>query len=406
MLKTSTLVNETLLGINDEFVNIPAVSIRNLSKKFAGQTVLCDVSFDIVAGERLVLLGQSGSGKTTIVRCLAGLEQPDSGEIYLGAKCATHLPIQKRNLGIVFQERDLFQRMTVEENIAFGLKLRGVAKRQIQETVDEMLELIRLQGYRTKYPSQLSGGQRQRVAVARALAYKPEVMLFDEAFNALDAVTRVAVRREVRLLLQKMNVPALFITHDQEEALELGDRIAVLNKGRIEQIGTPYELYNYPQSEFVAAFLGAANVLMGRWYNNEVVIDALRLKPPQQSLEFAQQSLEFNQHQPIKIIFRPEDVVLDFQPQLLDVPYYLGRGIVKDLSYIGPYERLVIQLMTWMPQPDGLGNKKRLTVVEDGSLKESTITVTRTKWRAGEMELSVGDQVAVGLKHYRLLSVK
>ena len=225
--------------------------------------MLEDIDFHVSEGETLVLLGASGSGKTTILRIIAGLEQPNTGKVILHGKDVTDLPARERGVGVIFQSYALFPKMNVEKNIGYGLKIRHRKRKEIRETVQELLELVQLEEHRKKYPSQLSGGQQQRVAIARTLAYKPEVLLFDEPFGALDAQTRVHLRREIKALLRKVNVPAIFITHDQEEALELGDRIAVINVGHIEQIGTPYEVYTNPATEYVATFLGAANILPG-----------------------------------------------------------------------------------------------------------------------------------------------
>src|SRR5438309_7488691 len=220
-----------------------AASVQSLSKRFRQARVLDDVSFDVAEGESLVLLGASGSGKTTILRIIAGLEQPDTGRVILHGKDVTDLPARERGVGVIFQAYALFPRMTVEKNIAYGLKIRHRPRKERRETVNRLIELVQLEKHRKKYPWQLSGGQQQRVAIARTLAYKPQVLLFDEPFGALDAQTRVHLRRETRALLRKVNVPAIFFTHDQEEALELGDRAAAINVGHIEQIGTPYEIY-------------------------------------------------------------------------------------------------------------------------------------------------------------------
>ncbi len=381
----------------------PAISVAHLSKSLGGQQIIADVSFDIAAGEMLVVLGPSGSGKTTLLRIIAGLEQPDAGDICLNGKLARLLPPQKRELGVVFQEHALFQRKTAEQNIAFGLEARKLPRAEIERTVGEMLGLVNLHEHRKKYPSQLSGGQRQRVALARALAFHPAAMLFDEPFSALDAVTRLELRREIRSLLREMDIPALFITHDQEEALELADRIVVLNRGRIEQIGEPFEVYNRPRNEFVATFLGAANVLLGRWVEGKVAIGRIRLKA-------APDAPLFSERQPVKVIFRPEDVVLNFQPQLLDTPYALGRAVVEDVSYIGHSERLVARLMLWSrlqsapaeAEPDSQ-KPRALSLVDDSQVDGFPIVITRNKWDATDMELAPGDLVVVGLKGYRLL---
>src|SRR3982751_5200947 len=238
-----------------------AARVLGLSKRFGKTAVLENISFEVAEGEALVLLGASGSGKTTILRIIAGLEQPYTGKVILHGKDVTELPARERGVGVIFQSYALFPKMTVEKNIGYGLRIRRRPRKEIKKTVQELLSLVQLEPHRKKFPSQLSGGQQQRVAIARTLAYNPEVLLFDEPFGALDAQTRVHLRREIRSLLRKVNVPAIFITHDQEEALELGDRVAVINNGRIEQIGTPYEIYNHPATEYVATFLGAANLL-------------------------------------------------------------------------------------------------------------------------------------------------
>jgi sulfate transport system ATP-binding protein len=382
----------------------PSVGAVKLSKRFDEQKILDNVSFEIAAGEVLVVLGPSGSGKTTLLRILAGLEDQDAGEVHLNGQNARLLPPQKRELGVVFQEHALFGRKTVEQNIAFGLETRKLGKQEIRKMVNEMLNLVNLAEHRKKYPSQLSGGQRQRVALARALAFRPAAMLFDEPFSALDAVTRLELRREVRSLLREMNIPAFFITHDQEEALELADRIIVLNQGRIEQTGTPFEVYNHPGNEFVASFLGAANILLGRWSEGKVSLGRVRLKAVPDAPLLAER-------QPIKVIFRPEDVIINFQPQLLDTPYVLGRAVIEDISYIGHSERLIVRLMLWAPlsalQADeaaaGQPPLKPILLMDDSLAEGFPIVITRNKWDANEMELSVGDTVVLGLKGYRLL---
>src|SRR5215212_2580337 len=257
---------ETLLPIPEAPApNAPpapaAASVIGISKRFGKTSVLENISFDVAEGEVLVLLGASGSGKTTILRIIAGLEMPYTGKVILHGKDVTELPARERGVGVIFQSYALFPKMTVEKNIGYGLRIRKRKRKEIRETVNELLSLVQLNEHRNKYPSQLSGGQQQRVAIARTLAYKPEVLLFDEPFGALDTQTRVHLRREIRALLRKVNVPSIFITHDQEEALVLGDRVAVLNVGHVEQFGAPFRVYKHPATEYVATFLGAANVL-------------------------------------------------------------------------------------------------------------------------------------------------
>src|SRR5947199_5450853 len=286
-----------------------AASVRGVSKRFKKSRVLEDVSFDGAEGECLVLLGASGSGKTTILRIIAGLEQPDKGKVILHGKDVTDLPARERGVGVIFQAYALFPRMTVEKNIAFGLKIRRRPRRERKETVDRLIKLVQLEAHRKKYPWQLSGGQQQRVAIARTLAYKPQVLLFDEPFGALDAQTRVHLRREIRALLRQVKVPSVFITHDQEEALELGDRIAVLNNGHLEQIGTPDEVYNHPETEYVATFLGAANLLLGVVTLGAIEIGTARVPA-------TEETKKFRDGQSVKVVFRPEDVTLSKDAKL------------------------------------------------------------------------------------------
>lgn len=242
--------------------------IRQLSKRYAGVAALDRVDLDVDAGELVALLGPSGSGKTTLLRVIAGLLHPDEGRVLFGADDATRLSLRERNVGFVFQHYALFKHMTVAENIAFGLRSRPRRRRPDKATiaarVQELLGLIQLPEFGGRYPEQLSGGQKQRVALARALAIDPTVLLLDEPFGALDAKVRVELRRWLRQLHERTGQTTLFVTHDQEEALELADRIVVLKDGRIEQVGTPDEIYSAPASAYVFDFIGRANVLEGR----------------------------------------------------------------------------------------------------------------------------------------------
>src|ERR671938_37181 len=282
---------------------VAAASVRAVSKSFKKTRVLEDIDFDVAEGEALVLLGASGSGKTTILRIIAGLEQPDAGRVVLHGRDVTDTPARERGVGVIFQSYALFPRMTVEQNVGYGLRIRGRRRREVKEKVESLLELVHLLDQRKKLPSQLSGGQQQRVAIARTLAYEPQMLLFDQPFGALDRQIRVRLRREIRALLRDVNVPALFITHDQEEALELGDRIAVLHAGHLEQVGTPEEVYNRPETEYVATFLGAANLLLG-------VAAGERVELGTASIEAGAESARFREGQAVKLVFRPEDVHL------------------------------------------------------------------------------------------------
>ncbi|MDQ3255631.1 MAG: ABC transporter ATP-binding protein, partial [Acidobacteriota bacterium] len=348
-----------------------------------GARVLEDVSFDVAEGESLVLLGASGSGKTTILRIIAGLEQPDAGRVLLHGEDVTDLPARERGVGVIFQSYALFPRMTVEKNIAYGLRIRRRPRREIKESVDNLLTLVRLEEHRKKFPAQLSGGQQQRVAIARTLAYKPQVLLFDEPFGALDAQTRVRLRREIRALLRQVNVPAIFITHDQEEALELGDRIAVLNAGRLEQIGTPEDVYDRPETEYVATFLGAANLLPGTVVNRSVEVGAV-------TIAAHEETARFRDGQAVKIVFRPEEVCLS-QTAALPVGYRrLTSGVIEEIHFVGAYERLTLRL-------------HNVTADSAGTNPGVPVIATRPKPEAAATRFHVGDRVVVGLTAFRLL---
>jgi sulfate/thiosulfate transport system ATP-binding protein len=235
-----------------------SIEVRNITKRFGDYVALDDVSLEIEDGSLTAVLGPSGSGKSTLLRVVAGLERPDTGEVLLSGEDATRLAPQSRDVGFVFQHYAAFKHMTVRDNIAFALTIRKRPKEEIRERVDELLELVQLQGFADRYPSRLSGGQRQRMALARALAAKPQVLLLDEPFGALDARVRAELRDWLWRLHEEVHVTTVFVTHDQEEAMEVAGRIAVLNTGRLEQIGAPAELYDAPASEFVLRFLGDA----------------------------------------------------------------------------------------------------------------------------------------------------
>src|SRR5215218_2925750 len=239
------------------------IRATHVTKRFGDFTALDDVSVDIPSGSLTALLGPSGGGKSTLLRIIAGLEQPDSGTVEIAGEDSTSLPPQKRNVGFVFQHYAAFKHMTVRRNVAFGLEIRKQPKRQVRDRVDELLRLVHLEQFADRYPSQLSGGQRQRMALARALAVEPQVMLLDEPFGALDAQVRKELRDWLRRLHDEVHVTTVFVTHDQEEALEVADQIVVINHGRIEQIGSPTELYDHPANDFVMGFLGPVTQLDG-----------------------------------------------------------------------------------------------------------------------------------------------
>jgi sulfate/thiosulfate transport system ATP-binding protein len=237
------------------------IAVENVSKNFGSFQAVDRVSLEIGSGSLVALLGPSGSGKSTLLRLISGLETPDSGRIWLTGTNATHQSVQERNIGFVFQHYALFKHLTVRKNIAFGLEIRKAPPEKVNQKVDELLELVQLTGLGERYPSQLSGGQRQRVALARALAVEPKVLLLDEPFGALDARVRKDLRAWLRRLHDEVHVTTVFVTHDQEEAMEVSDQIVVMNKGRVEQVGTPAEIYDHPATAFVMSFIGPVNVL-------------------------------------------------------------------------------------------------------------------------------------------------
>ncbi len=374
-----------------------AASVSGLSKSFKQTRVLDGVTFDVAEGEALVLLGASGSGKTTILRIIAGLEHPDAGRVRLHGRDVTDLPARERGVGVIFQSYALFPRMTVEQNIAYGMRIRGVSRKEVKGEVNRLLSLVRLEEHRKKFPSQLSGGQQQRVAIARTLAYKPQVLLFDEPFGALDAQTRVHLRREIRSLLREVNVSAIFITHDQEEALELGDRIAVLNAGRLEQIGTPDDVYNRPETEYVATFLGAANLLLG-------VVGDGRVEIGTAGLRAEEETARFRTGQSVKLVFRPEDVHLSLSGQLPEGARRLTNGVIEEKLFVGAYERLTVRLdLVARHAAGGEPPLYNVTINTPESRLGVPVFVTRPKSEAASTHLSVGDRVAVGLRSFRIL---
>jgi sulfate/thiosulfate transport system ATP-binding protein len=262
-----------------------SIHVMGVSKRFGTFDALDDVSLEIRPGELVALLGPSGSGKTTLLRVIAGLEAPDKGRVVVEGEDTTHKRVQDRSVGFVFQHYALFRHMTIFENVAFGLRVRPRAARpsneEIRERVMKLLKLVQLDWLADRYPHQLSGGQRQRIALARALAIEPKVLLLDEPFGALDAKVRRELRRWLRRLHDEIHLTSVFVTHDQEEALEVADRIVVVNRGRIEQVGTPGEVYDHPATPFVYQFLGNVNLFVGRISRGIAHVSGRRLAAPE-----------------------------------------------------------------------------------------------------------------------------
>ena len=261
------------------------IEVQHIRKQFGQFTALDDVSLQFPDGELTALLGPSGCGKTTLLRIIAGLEYPDSGSVLLDGQDSSHRHVRERQVGFVFQHYALFKHMTVFENVAFGLRVKPRKERpseqQIREKVKKLLELVQLDWIADRYPPQLSGGQRQRIALARALAVEPRVLLLDEPFGALDAKVRKELRRWLRRLHDELHVTSIFVTHDQEEALEVADQVVLMNKGRVEQLGSPDQVYNNPASPFVYGFLGNVNLFHGRVNDGVLASGDVRFQAPQ-----------------------------------------------------------------------------------------------------------------------------
>ena len=317
-----------------------SIEIRNVSKQFGDFQALRDVSLDIQSGELIALLGPSGCGKTTLLRIIAGLETADVGSIHFSGEDTTDVHVRERNVGFVFQHYALFRHMTVFDNVAFGLRMKPRKERpseaQIKEKVMSLLKLVQLDWIADRYPSQLSGGQRQRIALARALAVEPKVLLLDEPFGALDAKVRKELRRWLRRLHDELHVTSIFVTHDQEEALEVADRVVVINQGRIEQQGTPQQVWDNPASPFVYGFLGDVNLFKGRANDGRVYLDdGMQLESPE--AQHADDARAF-------AYVRPHDLDVErYSPgQALDA-HGRPRGIVVQLAraiVVGPIARL------------------------------------------------------------------
>src|SRR6266404_2146529 len=260
-----------------------AIIVRGANKHYGDFAALDNVDFEVPSGSLTALLGPSGSGKSTLLRAIAGLDQPDTGTITINGRDVTRVPPQRRGIGFVFQHYAAFKHMTVRDNVAFGPKIRKRPKAEVKQKVDELLETVGLSGFQTRYPGQLSGGQRQRMALARALAVDPRVLLLDEPFGALDARVREDLRAWLRRLHDEVHVTTIIVTHDQEEAMEVAGQIVVINQGRVEQVGTPRELYDSPANEFVMSFVGPVNKIGDTFVRPRDI--SLSLEPDAESTE-------------------------------------------------------------------------------------------------------------------------
>ncbi len=366
-----------------------SIELENISKYYDQQVVVNNVSLEIKDGEFFVLLGSSGSGKTTILNIIAGLVHPEKGKVLLHGRDVTTVPTQKRRVGFVFQNYALFQYMNVAQNIEFGLEVQKVHRAQRQIKRDELLELVGLVGLGGRMPSQLSGGQQQRVALARALAVEPDVLLFDEPLGALDAKIRTELRRSLKRIQQKSGVAAILVTHDQEEAFDLGDRIGVMNYGRLIEVGTPRELYENPKTEYVATFLGSANLLLGQ-------IDGKKIMIGEQSFPIPATTLDLASNDRAQILFRPEDVDLTKDRKDL-AGSSLGKGNIIEREFKGTHEHLRVTL------PAILGVRSISPTAPYGN-PGFIIDVNRPPEQSVAFPLDIDNEAWVGVRRMHVLS--
>lgn len=355
-----------------------SIEVSNLNKHFGQFHALRDINLHINSGELLALLGPSGCGKTTLLRVIAGLESADTGTVAFSGEDATHLHVKERNVGFVFQHYALFRHMTVFENVAFGLRVKPRSTRPseaaIKSKVLDLLKLVQLDWLADRYPSQLSGGQRQRIALARALAVEPKVLLLDEPFGALDAKVRKELRRWLRRLHDELHVTSVFVTHDQEEALEVADRVVLMNRGVIEQVGSPQEVWDHPASPFVYGFLGNVNVFHGQAHQGVMRLDGVRLPAPE---------LPDAEHSNAVAFIRPHDLEVSRHTEgACGIAAELQRAIV-----VGPVARLELWPLELGQGPVG---------------HDPLIEVSLTEERFRDLGLKEGDKLLVTPKKSRV----
>ena len=364
-----------------------SIELREISKIYDGQTVVSKVSLEVGDGELFVLLGSSGSGKSTVLRMIAGLIRPDSGSIHLGGRDVTHLPAQARGTGFVFQNYSNFRHMTVAQNIEFGLLVRGQPACERSRRSDELMELVELTGLGGRYPHQLSGGQQQRVALARALAYRPAVLLLDEPFAALDAKIRLQLRGTLKEIQRKLGVTTILVTHDQEEGFELGDRIGVMERGNLVEVGLPEDLYHCPSSQYVATFVGGGNVLVGRLKDGQIQLGSIFLPMPDSAPPHQERS-------PVRVLIRPENLVVG-QPGR----WPLGTARVVQRTFLGSAQRFRLEtpslqgVRTVAPPPAYGQNLPQLEAVAP-----TQAVPTPTPLMPGALR-----EVEIGVSHFHVL---
>lgn len=368
-----------------------SIILTNLVKYFGQNLVVNNVTLEVMDGELFVLLGGSGSGKSTILRLISGLITPDAGRIELNGRDVTDLPVQARGTGFVFQNYSIFRHMTVNENVAFGLRIRRVPVAEQRQRCAELLDLVGLAGLGERYADQLSGGQQQRVALARALAYNPAVLLLDEPFGALDVKIRAQLRHSLREIQQRLKVTTILVTHDQEEAFELADRIGLIHRGRLVEVGPPEKLYHQPRTEFTATFIGGGNVLVGRREGEFIRLGQSRLPMPPDAPPH-------DEGAPVRILFRPETAVAQpnpFDPHEGITP--LGMGTIRAQIFTGPLQRLVLAV-------DALEGTRQLVPEPVYGQRRTRVEVALpSRYQEGQ-GLAVGQQVWLGVRNFHVLN--
>ena len=346
-----------------------SITVQNVSKRFGSFAALNNVSVEAESGSLLALLGPSGSGKTTLLRIIAGLETADAGVVLYRDEEVTNTPARDRNVGFVFQHYALFRHMTVFENIAFALRVRSWPGAKVRDRVNGLLSLIRLEGLGKRYPWQLSGGQRQRVALARALAVEPKVLLLDEPFGALDAKVRLELRQWLRRLHDEIHVTSIFVTHDQEEAFEVADKVVIMNEGRIEQAGAPAEVFDHPANAFVMDFLGNVNVFHGRVHNGVATLGGLEVQTPEHP---------YAESRPATGYVRPHEMEIERTPNG-------GPSTAAKVVHINPV---------------GATTRVQLRTLDTNDLIH--VEVSRARWE--ELSLRVGETVYLAPRKMRVFT--
>lgn len=367
-----------------------SITLDQVTKRYQGAPVVNDVSLEVAEGEFFVLLGPSGSGKSTLLRAIAGLTGVDHGRIHLHGQDVTHLSARQRGVGLVFQNYALFKHMTVGENIEFALRVRRMKAADRLQRRKELLRLVALEGMDDRLPTQLSGGQQQRVAVARALAHKPQVLLLDEPFGALDAKIREELRRTIRQVQRELKITTVLVTHDQEEAFALADRIGVMNLGRLLETGRPEELYASPATRFVATFLGAANLLLARQTAQGIRFGAMPVRTQ------ASERNEASREHEVVAVLRPEEVELAPTRDALRTSF-IANGVVEELVFTGALERLRVRIANGSPEA------QLVSVSSDNQAATAMIEVTRTQHEQRAFPVALQQTVAIGVRRIHVL---